>query len=66
MRESRGKARGYINLGLSIIYSRKYVKEAVEYRNLELNGEVRAGFVNLIVIWLLLIFKAIRLDPGRV
>lgn len=43
VRGSKGKARGYINLGLSIIYPRKYAKEAVEHRNLELNGEVRAG-----------------------
>lgn len=56
---------GHINLRMSIIYPSKYVKEAAEYKNLELDGEVRTGFINLIVIRLLLTFNAIRLGPGR-
>lgn len=66
MRNTRGKARVQFGAILTLeclIYSSKYVREAAEYKNLELAGEVRTGFINLMVIRLLLIFNAIRLWP---
>lgn len=64
VKESRGKSRVQFVARLileCLKHPSRYVKEAVGYKNLELNGELRAGFINVIVVRVLLY---LRLDPG--
>lgn len=62
VKESRGKSRVQFVARLileCLKHPSRYVKEAVGYKNLELNGELRA--INVIVVRVLMY---LRLDPG--
>lgn len=61
---SKSPVLDYINLGMSVIYPSRHIKEAIGSKNFQLDGEASARFINWVAIGLLLMFKAVRLGPG--